>query len=166
MSEKTLDIIKGALLLEHRGTALYKSAVEQAKDEAVKEMFQMMMDEELKHVEILSKQYLLVSKGKDIDAAGMEKIEEETADIILNDKLIKAISASGYEAAVISSALELEKRAVEFYSEKEAGATTDEERKLFNWLVKWEKEHMMMLAKLDDEIKENVWYDNNFWPLD
>jgi len=25
---------------------------------------------------------------------------------------------------------------------------------------------MTMLAKLDNEIKEQIWYDNNFWPLD
>lgn len=165
MKEKTLDIIKGALLLEYRGTALYKNAAEKSENEDVKEMFRMMEEEELKHVELLKKQFLLVSKGKDFDASGMAQIEEETAEVVLSDKITKAISGSGYEAAVISSALELEKKAVEYYSEKEKNATTDEERKLFNWLVKWEKEHMAMLAKLDNEIKEQVWYDNSFWPI-
>ena len=166
MSDKTLDIIKGAILLEHRGRALYETAVKSTDIPEVKELFQMMMEEEAKHVQLLNKQYSLISKGKGFDSSGMENIQEETADSVLTKKVVKAISGSGFEAAVVSSALELEKRAVEYYSKCEKEANSDEEKKLFNWLVKWEKEHMMMLAQLDNEIKENVWYDNNFWPLD
>ena len=33
------------------------------------------------------------------------------------------------------------------------------------WLADWEKSHMTMLAELDKEIKEKIWYDNSFWPL-
>ncbi len=164
MSDRALDIIKGAILLEHRGRALYETAVKSTDVPEVKELFQMMMEEEAKHVQLLNKQFSLISKGEDFDSAGMEDIQEDTADSVLTKKVVSAISGSGFEAAVISSALELEKRAVEYYSKCESEAETDEEKKLFNWLVKWEQEHMMMLAELDKEIKENVWYDNNFWP--
>lgn len=166
MKDKRLDIIKGAILLEHRGRALYETAVNKADDPGVKELFQMMMEEEAMHVVLLNKQYSLISKGEDFDSSGIEDMVKETADSVLTDNVTKAISASGFEAAVISSALELEKKAVEYYSDCEKKATSDDEKKLFNWLVKWEKEHMIMLAKLDNEIKEQVWYDNNFWPMD
>jgi rubrerythrin len=164
--ETTIDIIKNALMIEYRGKALYESAVKNATNEDAKAMFQMMADEEKSHVEILSKQLKLVSEGKKIDASGLENIENPEVDEVLTKKVIKQISGAGYEAAVIDSALELEKRAVEYYSEREEAATSDDEKKLFNWLVKWEKEHMIMLAHISDEIKEQVWYDNNFWPLD
>jgi rubrerythrin len=162
--EKALDIIKGALMIEHRGKALYESAVKKTDNDAARELFQMMVDEEQTHIEILNKQFTLVSKGQDFDASGMENVEDPTVEAILTDKVVKEISAAGYESAVIGAALELEKSAVQFYSERKAAAASKEEQILFNWLVKWETDHMEMLAKLDKDIKEQVWYDNSFWP--
>jgi rubrerythrin len=164
MKEKTLDIIKGAILLEHRGKALYEAAVQKTEVEEVKELFQMLVDEETKHIAILNKQFALVNKGGDFDAGGLEKVKGATVDAVLSDKIVQGISGAGFEASVISAALDLEKKAVDYYREKEDEADSDEEKKLFNWLVKWEKEHMTMLAKIDNDVKENIWYDNSFWP--
>jgi hypothetical protein len=32
--------------------------------------------------------------------------------------------------------------------------------------LEWEIGHVQMLARLDEEIRERIWYDNRFWPLD
>ena len=60
---KTLDIIKKAILLEHKGKALYESVAPKTEVTAVKELFEMLAEEEEKHIEILNKQFVLVSKG-------------------------------------------------------------------------------------------------------
>lgn len=163
---KTIDILKEAILLEHKGKTLYLSAAESTSNEHAREMFDMLVDEENKHIEILSKQLKLVASGKDFDASGLDDVSGATADAVLSENVVKGISGAGYEAAVISAALEFEKNAVKYYGKQEAAAKSDEEKKLFNWLVRWEKDHMTMLAKIDDDIKEQIWYDNNFWPLD
>lgn len=67
---------------------------------------------------------------------------------------------------MISAALEFEKKAVKYYSESAAAAQFQGEKEIFSWLMEWEKSHLLMLAKLDDELKEKIWYDNQFWPLD
>jgi len=162
---KTLDIIKGAILLEHRGKALYESVAQKTDVEAVKELFQMLVEEEKKHIEILDKQFTLVSKGNSFDAAGLKDIKGKTADAVLSRQIVEEISGAGYEAAVIAAALEFEKNAVKFYSDQETAAQSEEEKKLFKWLVKWETDHMTMLAKIDNDIKEQIWYDNSFWPI-
>jgi rubrerythrin len=161
-----LDIIKKAILLEHRGKALYESVAKKTEISAVKELFEMLAEEEEKHIDILNKQFKLVSKGKNFDTGELEKVEGTTAKTVLSVKIVKGISAAGYEAAVIAAALEFEKNAVKYYGDQEAAANSPEEKKLFNWLVKWETEHMTMLAKIDDDLKEQIWYDNSFWPLD
>jgi rubrerythrin len=163
---KTIDILKEAILLEYKGKALYQSVSEKTDNQSAKELFDMLVNEENKHVEILNKQLKLVAGGNDFDASGLDDITPTTADAVLSEKIVKGISGAGYEAAVISAALEFEKNAVKYYGQQEAAAKTGDERKLFSWLVKWETEHMTMLAKIDDEIKEQIWYDNNFWPLD
>jgi len=81
-------------------------------------------------------------------------------------KIVESISGAGYEAAVIAAALEFEKNAVKFYSEHATSAESEQEQKLYHWLTEWEKNHMLMMAKLDNELKEKIWYDNKFWPMD
>jgi len=162
--DKVLDIVKGAILLEHRGKALYESVAQKTDVESVKELFAMLADEEGKHVAILNKQYARVSKGEDFDSTGLEAVKGTTADAVLSGKIVKGVSGAGYEAAVIAAALEFEKNAVKYYSEHETTAASQEEKKFFNWLVKWETDHMTMLAQIDNQIKEDIWYDNNFWP--
>lgn len=163
---KTLDIIKKAILLEHRGKALYESVTQKTEVPAVRELFEMLAEEEEKHIETLNKQFTLVSKGNDFDAGELDKVEDSTAKTVLSQAIVKEISGAGYEAAVIAAALEFEKNAVKYYGDREAAAGSPEEKKLFNWLVKWETDHMTMLAKIDDDLKEQIWYDNSFWPLD
>lgn len=163
---KTLDIIKGAILLEYRGKALYESVAEKTELKPVKELFEMMVEEEKKHVEILNKQFVQISRGKALDLKDLGDAKPTTVNSVLSDSIVKSVAGAGYEAAVIAAALEFEKNAVKYYGEKEKTATSDEEKKLFNWLTNWETEHMTMLAKIDSEIREQVWYDNNFWPLD
>jgi rubrerythrin len=60
MSEdRTVEILKNAILLEKRGKAFYHKVAEQASGKAVKAFFEMMADEEVKHVKIL-----IIAKNK------------------------------------------------------------------------------------------------------
>jgi rubrerythrin len=161
-----LDILKGAILLEHRGKALYESVVKSSESPGVKELFAMLSQEEEKHIGMLEKQFSLIAKGGALAIDEFESKHASTPEDILTDKIIKNISGAGYEAAVIAAALEFEKNAVKFYSEHASTAQSPEEQKLFGWLADWEKNHMMMMARLDNELKEKIWYDNQFWPLD
>jgi len=164
--EKKLDILKGAILLEYKGKALYESVAQKSDIDAVRELFGFLVKEEEKHIELLKKQFTEIVKGNDFDAADFAADEQSAFNQILTEKIGKEVSAASYESAVIAAALELEKKAVEYYSAQEMKTENIEEKKIFKWLTVWEKEHMMMMAKLDEEIKEQVWYDNAFWPLD
>ncbi|MBN1223544.1 MAG: ferritin family protein [Candidatus Aminicenantes bacterium] len=165
-ANKRIDIIKGAILLELKGKALYESVTKTAKVEGVRELFDMLVKEEEKHIRILNKQYSNLQKGEGIDSSELEKEDATVEAAVLSDDIVKGIFGAGYEAAVISAALEFEKNAVAYYSENAEQAESQDEEKLYKWLTEWEKTHMMMLARLDSEIKEQIWYDNQFWPLD
>ena len=54
MTDKRLDIVKGAILLEYKGKALYESVTETTKIEGVKELFKMLVREEQKHIDLLT----------------------------------------------------------------------------------------------------------------
>ncbi len=164
MEHQSLEIIKQAILLEHRGKALYESVIRTSTVDEVKELFEMLASEEEKHIEILNSQFIRAANGEDFDRLELDESAQD-ADKILTADIVKAISGAGYEAAVIAAALEFEKKAVEFYSQRAGSAELENEKKLYNWLTEWEKGHMTMLADLDKSLREKIWYDNSFWPF-
>ncbi|MBL0712965.1 MAG: ferritin-like domain-containing protein, partial [Desulfosarcina sp.] len=56
-SEKAIDILKQALLIEKKGKAFYRHVATTARHPAVKQFFETMAEEEVRHIEILSEQY-------------------------------------------------------------------------------------------------------------
>ena len=46
------------------------------------------------------------------------------------------------------------------------GCAVDEnEKQLYKMLAEWEMGHQKMLHELNEELKADVWNDNNFWPF-
>jgi len=167
MSEsKSVEILKMALLMEHRGKAFYKKVAEQTNNEVVKKIFNIMADEEQLHIEFLGKQFAFFQKNKkfDINFINAANTDESIISQILTNNIKEKISASGFEAAAISAAIDMENKAIEVYGERAAQATDLHEKELYEWLSNWEKEHHKILNELNKELTEKIWYDNNFWP--
>ncbi|MBN2695318.1 ferritin family protein [bacterium] len=166
MQQNILNILKGAILLERRGRAFYEQISMQTKSEAVKEIFQLMAEEEAKHVSFLSEQYKQVVKNGVFSTVNidMEHNHDDISVEVLSEKLQNQISAASYEAAAIAAAISMEKKAIDFYADRAKIATDDEEKKLFKWLSEWEIGHLELLEELDRELVEKVWNDNSFWP--
>jgi len=159
------EILKNAILLEKRGRAFYQKVADQAQSEAVREIFQFMADEEATHIEMLSAQF---KELKSRDGFGRMEFKREddsrVANFVLTRDLKNEIAAADFEAAAIGAAIAMEKRAVELYSSR-SGATADQqEKKLYQWLSDWEKEHLNVLLEIDKDLKERIWHDNSFWP--
>jgi len=166
MTKSAEDILKMAILLEHRGKAFYKTAARETKSEAVCQFFTMMAEEEDRHIEFLSKQFAEFEKSGKFAKNIMEKptADAETA-IILTDKIKKEISAAGFEAAAISAAIDFENRAIEVYQGRANGTSDPNEKELYQKLADWERTHFHMLHRIDEDLKEQIWQDNNFWPF-
>ena len=69
----TLDILKGAILLEHRGKALYDSVVKTTKADAVRELFEFLASEEVLHISILEKQFRLINRNQEPEQPDAER---------------------------------------------------------------------------------------------
>ena len=167
MSEdRATEILKNAILLEKRGQAFYAKVAQQADGEAVKKFFTLMVEEEVSHVKMLSEQFKSYRAHKKFKpGAYQDQGEFKTASDILTKDLKKQISAADYEAAAIAAAMSMEKNAIEIYSRRAAEAQDPDEKALYEWLAKWETAHLNFLAKLDRELTEEIWHDNQFWPF-
>ena len=168
MNEKSqIDILKGAILLEHRGKALFESVVKTTEIEEVKELFLLLVKEEEKHIAVLKKWLIRLRKGRRTEPVEeLDKLPHATAEAVLSRNIVDKIHGAGYEAAVISAGLDFEKNAVKYYSEQAAEAESKEDKALYKWLAEWETQHMELMAGLDEDLREKIWFDNQFWPLD
>ena len=163
-NSKTLEILKMAILMEKRGQVFYSQVASQTKSPEVKNIFEIMAKEEVLHEKFLSDQFREYQKNQKLSEVSFPGADG-FANIILSDNIKKEISAAGYEAAAISAAIDMESGAIKVYSERAKIATDENEKQLFNWLANWEGSHLKILIELDNELKESVWFDNQFWPF-
>jgi rubrerythrin len=164
-SKKAIDILKQAILLEKRGYAFYSTVAAQCKDDDVKNIFLAMADEETMHVKFLSEQFAHYDKTHSFLKVTVPEGADDTSNHILSDEVKNKIAAAGFEAAAISAAIDFEKRAIEIYAGRAEATEDPTEKELYTFLSDWEKTHLKILSDLDKELKEKIWYDNQFWPF-
>ena len=164
--DKTLDILKNAILLEKRGKSFYATVAGQTGNEAVRRFFKQMAAEEDSHIRILSEQFKSYSDTHRFQSPAFdtERSGAFAADVI-NADLKEQVSAASFEAASIAAAMAMEKNAISLYSRRAEEAQDKNEKALYNWLADWEKTHLEFLAAIDRELTEKIWNDNNFWPF-
>ena len=111
MSEdKTIHILKSAILLEKRGQAFYSKIAQQTTGKAVKAFFELMADEEVKHVEILTEQFKAYRQNKKFNPGNYQENHGDSISTkVLTKELKEEMSAADYEAAAISAAMAMGK---------------------------------------------------------
>lgn len=164
---EVIDILKQAVIMEHRGKSLYTTVAEQTKSAEVRKIFQAMADEEQLHIDFLQKQYASYKKtgSFDINSFESQDADEAIAGMILTDQIKKDISGAGFEAAAISAAIDMENKSIEVYAARAKDASDPNEKELYNWLANWEKGHHRLLLEMNRQLTEQIWHDNNFWPF-
>jgi rubrerythrin len=166
MTKSAEDILKTAILLELRGKAFYSTAAREAKSQAVRKIFTMMAGEEDGHIAFLSRQFSEYEKsGKFAKNTFETPADDSDAAIILSEQVKNEISAAGFEAAAISAAIDFENRAIEIYQTRANEATDPNEKEMYQMLADWEQTHFHLLHKINEDLKEQIWYDNHFWPF-
>ena len=84
---------------------------------------------------------------------------------VLSEDVKKEITAASFEAAAISAAMDFETRAVKIYSGRAEEATDPMEKETYEMLARWESGHHKWLHRMNEDLKEQVWNDNRFWPF-
>ncbi len=164
MENKALDILKTAILLERKGKAFYTQAARNSESRSAKKIFEMMAEEEDEHIDFLTKQARNYVKNHTF--IHPEPHHEDDHDTeILTEKIKEEINAASFEAAAISAAIDFENRAIEVYSKRAEEAEDPAEKEVYAMLAEWERGHHHLLHKLNEDLKESIWNDNNFWPF-
>lgn len=163
--DRTITILKSAILLERQGKTFYTTVAKQTTNKDVKEIFEAMAKEEELHADFLSKQFKSFNEQKKFINLNLKDSPKFSVRQILTTQIKNQISSASYEAAAISAAMLMEEKAIKTYSDRAKETADPNEKSLYEWLAKWEHEHLAFLAELNNELAEKVWYDNQFWPF-
>jgi rubrerythrin len=164
--EKKIEILKSAMILERKGLAFYTKLADEAKDENLKNLFEMLANDEVEHFETLKKQYLSLKKDSKFTVLlSHPKDREHLVSVVLSSELMNKLSKVTFETAAIHGALLFEKNAIDYYSKCYEEASDPEEKKLFEWLSVWEADHLKFLEELDTRIKDEILSTSDEWPF-
>jgi rubrerythrin len=164
-NDKVVEVLKTAILLERRGKAFYTQAARNSESKSATKIFEMMAEEEDEHISFLVKQFKNYQYHHEFLTNEAPPEEDDAGIEILTENIKKEISAAGFEAAAIGAAIDFENRAIEIYSQRAEEATDPNEKEMYQMLADWEKTHHHLLYKLNEDLKEQIWNDNNFWPF-
>jgi rubrerythrin len=164
--DSPLEILKQAILLERRGKAFYQKVAEQTENKAIRDVFKTMAEEEQKHIHTLSEQFKSYSQEKKFIPGSYNHTDTSSVTSkVLTREIKEKISAAGFEAAAISAAISMEEHAIKLYSESAETTSDPEAKALYEWLSRWEREHLSLLLDMDKALREKIWLDNKFWPF-
>lgn len=163
--ETLLEAIKKAMQGEMDSVTLYQNAADHSDDPEVKEFFFSRREEERVHYNFLLRYYQEISK--DLAPSDLSDELKAAPDLhpIFSADFIRRIGQDQYLFSAISTALLLEKDAIEHY--RKCGQDTEFAtlRAFFGFLEDWETRHYEDLLAIQKEAEQHYWDVNRFEPF-
>jgi rubrerythrin len=169
MSGPIAEAWKKALMNEVEGREFYRMAAANARLDGVRQMFTFLMEEEERHREAILEQIGRVARGKPPRSVrkgpGKREIRKFRSPLFTPDFVAKGEKAEG-EAAALSIGMTLEKRAIEQFAALRKMVKGDAAaEKVFDDLIAWEREHLEILTRQYEQLREMYWEEARFWPF-
>ncbi len=171
MSEKRQDelhyLIAEAIKLEIRGKEFFLKAAEATHNELGQKMFERLAAEEVIHLETFSRLFseVLGSDNWKKEIPGSE-LKENSAVV---ESLVNRMKGAGgkSELEALSIGLELEKKAIEHFSQAISASSSPEAKELFEKIAAEERYHYDLLqAQLDSLQNTGFWLDSAEFKMD
>jgi rubrerythrin len=161
--------LKEALRNEIDGAEFYRMAAGAARRDAVRQMFRFLMEEEERHRAAIVDQMQRLTEGRGMKfgrAASARKALAKFKSPLLTDDLVKEGRQVEGEVAALSIGMTLEKRAIaQFIVLRKTAAGDARAEKVFSDLVAWEQDHLDVLTRHYDQLREMFWEEARFWPF-
>jgi rubrerythrin len=167
ISQDVKTLISEAIKLEINGQAFFDHAAEVTENTLGKKMFTRLAQEEVKHLETFSRLFSSVIKSDDWKKqVRSEELKGPSAVIQqLADRMKRAVGKSEVEALRIG--MELEQKAVDFFSGTAAGMADAAAKQIFEKIADEERFHYdLLLAQYDSVTGSGFWLDSSEFKMD
>ena len=165
IKEQLLRSLKKAMQGEMDSVNIYQQAADHSSDPEVKDFFHTRREEERLHYNYLLDYYQQISSDLQPDDIASKVKAENLKKSIFSPAFIKRIGEDQVLFSAISTALLLEKDAIDHYRKCEQETDITTLKDFFALLVKWETKHYEELAGIQKEAEHFYWEINDFEPF-
>ncbi len=166
-----LEIIKRGMRTEIWGQRYYAQAAARTEAEDGKRVFQSLIDEEGRHLEILRGQYAALSGSQDWvsleEARAMASQADPTAIFPEADAAEQLIPPGTSDEQALQMAMDFERRGYTLYQQEAESASSPQAKAMWDYLAQAEDQHFTFLQKTYEYLSTNgVWYfDDQEFPI-
>ncbi len=151
-NKRALDMLKTALEMEEKGRRFYEKAVNECPNDLGKEIFELLKNEELKHIKKIREIYAGLQAGNSWSDEWTE-LQGTTRDAAvifrkLAQKYGKNIKSGSTDLEALDIGLEFEAASVEFYEKHCKTASDPSEFKFVKQMAEEERRHYNLLEDL------------------
>lgn len=157
INPKVLESLNQGISSEIKSYVFYKEAAKKIADGNIKNALLQLAGEEKEHYQILEKQHhslitseQWVSYNDILKQEGLPELNENMAES--HRELIEQVNKTTTEREILDIALGLEEEAKRIFTEASERAVDPQEKRTFDYLVKFELGHVRLIQKLIDEL--------------
>jgi len=160
---EALEIIKKGMSTELWGRRFYQQAAANTRDETGKRVFQTLVEEESRHLDILRGEYAAISGGGkwlSVEDAVAQAASVEPTTIFPQPSAAEILIAAGTtDEEALALAMDFERRGYNLYKAEADKQASAQEKRLWTFLAKAEDMHYAFLDKTLEFLKTNgTWY--------
>uniref|UniRef100_A0A7V1EH54 Rubrerythrin n=1 Tax=candidate division WOR-3 bacterium TaxID=2052148 RepID=A0A7V1EH54_UNCW3 len=157
--EKAIEILKTGISIEKNGLSTYLNFAYKTKEPTGKNMFIKLAQDELQHMEVLEKMLdgIMCNRTWVCETIPESFIEKIAPRIRAIDKMKSEEGQD--ELSALKTALDLEKRSIEFYNENKRFVNNPEAIKIFDRIIEMEESHYDLIqAEIDHIEQTGFWF--------
>ena len=159
------DAVKTAILTEMQGYELYKGAAERTTDPEARRMFHLLAQEEETHKQMLHEQFRSLLQDRKFVAPPSAEHGEGFESLIADEQWRGSLQFGTMELSVVSIGASLEARAIALYRKCAEETGDPEGRKIFEWRIRWEEDHLKWMQWREEDLKQRFWAEQGFSPM-
>jgi rubrerythrin len=164
-NEQLLDALKSGIRAELDSVNLYQQALDASQDEEVRSFFQDRITEEKRHYNYLVKYFEDVEQNKKLIDVTKGIQNEDQHEKIFSDNFLERIGEKQTLFSAISTAVLLEKDALQYYKNLAQDVDDPELASFFNRMGHWETEHYLDVLHIQKQAEKYYWQQNSFEPF-
>ncbi len=149
--EKFKNWVCTALEMEEKGKAFYEKALAQCEKGMGKEIFTMLRDDEIRHIQRIKEIEEALDQDKDLEKAC--RIDEQPDDLkkVFRDMAAKSLNEKPCVSTVkaLQAGIDFELALVKFYEDALKQAEEDLEKEFLRRMIAEEKGHYVLLSDLN-----------------
>ena len=163
-NEKTLEALKASIQMEIDGKEYYTKASQTSGNELGKKLLETLAKEEDSHRRRFENIYKTISSKRDWPATDLQPDGGQGLRTIFaqeTEKLGSKVESASTEMETVQTAMNMEKKTLDFYTERAAEATHEAEKEFYESLASIEQEHSLILTDYYEYLKDPAaWFVN------